>query len=107
MSWRDGIYPPLAGTELTYKELIELPRHEFKKVMALAGVSSPQPKPTGAGVDITAAVVADLQERSRVGRKKYGDVLRSYNGRDAMLDAYQEVLDLCCYLRQVIEERPK
>jgi hypothetical protein len=32
--------------------------------------------------------------------------LRAHNGRDALVDAYQEALDLCVYLRQVIQERP-
>lgn len=29
----------------------------------------------------------------------------NFNGRDALLDAYQEALDLVVYLRQVIYER--
>lgn len=29
----------------------------------------------------------------------------AHNGRDALVDAYQEALDLTMYLRQAIEER--
>jgi hypothetical protein len=31
--------------------------------------------------------------------------LQAFNGRDALRDAYEEALDLACYLRQAIAER--
>ncbi len=46
----------------------------------------------------------DLIHREQVGIARYGTPLSAYNGRSAILDAYEEALDLCCYLRQVIEE---
>lgn len=49
-------------------------------------------------------VVADLQERARVGLRKYGEPLRAFNGRSALQDAYEEALDLAMYLRQRLEE---
>jgi len=55
--------------------------------------------------DITELVIADLKARRELGIAKYGTTLQAYNGRDALLDAYQEVLDLAQYLRQAIEER--
>lgn len=64
-----------------------------------------QPAPTGNGQPITPLVIADLEERSRVGAAKYGTPLRSHNGRDALTDAYQEALDLTQYLRQALAER--
>lgn len=51
-------------------------------------------------------VVQDLFERKRIGTERYGTPLQANNGRDALVDAYQEALDLCCYLRQLIAERP-
>lgn len=39
------------------------------------------------------------------GREKYGTDLQASNGRDHLVDAYQEALDLCCYLRALIERR--
>jgi hypothetical protein len=51
-------------------------------------------------------VVADMQARNRSGTAKYGTPLQAHNGRDALVDAYQEALDLVVYLRQAIEERP-
>lgn len=49
--------------------------------------------------------MADMAARKRVGIERYGMPLQAFNGRDALIDAYQEALDLCCYLRQAIEER--
>lgn len=46
----------------------------------------------------------DLVHREQLGQERYGTSLHAYNGREAILDAYEEALDLCCYLRQVIEE---
>lgn len=51
-------------------------------------------------------VIADIEARKRVGLRKYGTLLQAGNGRDALMDAYQEALDLVMYLRQAIEERP-
>lgn len=50
-------------------------------------------------------VVADMIERNKVGTEKYGTPLQAGNGRDSLVDAYQECLDLIVYLRTEIEER--
>jgi hypothetical protein len=50
-------------------------------------------------------VIEDMRERDREGQRKYGTRLQTHNGRDALIDAYQEALDLVVYLRQAIEER--
>lgn len=50
-------------------------------------------------------VIQDMAERKQLGIKRYGTALQPFNGRDALVDAYQEALDLCVYLRQAIEER--
>lgn len=54
---------------------------------------------------IQSLVRADLVDREVVGIQRYGTPLQPHNGRDALVDAYQEALDLACYLRQAIEER--
>lgn len=65
-----------------------------------------QPKPRANDTTpIIDLVKSDLEERRRKGIETYGTPLRAWNGRDALQDAYEEALDLCCYLRQVIEER--
>ena len=64
-----------------------------------------QPNPASEGPDIWPLVIKDMADRDHLGKVKYGIPLRSHNGRDALVDAYQEVLDLSVYLRQEIEER--
>lgn len=50
-------------------------------------------------------VLADIAERKRVGIERYGTPLQPRNGRRALIDAYQEALDLVLYLRQAIWEQ--
>lgn len=50
-------------------------------------------------------VVNDMLDRDDMGKRKHGTRLQAGNGRDALIDAYQEALDLVVYLRQAIEER--
>ena len=71
-------------------------------------LSTPEPEPTtGTGRSIHDTVIDDMVERKAFGLKKYGTELQAHNGRDALVDAYQEALDLVVYLRQEIAERPK
>lgn len=63
-----------------------------------------QPLPSGRGQDVTSAVMADLEVRRAFGSEKYGTPLLTHNGRDALVDAYQEALDLCLYLKQALLE---
>jgi hypothetical protein len=75
-----------------------------------------QPMPTGNGIDVAVEVAKDLramglehiaediEARIRLGEKKYGTRLKSHNGRDAMLDLYQEILDGCNYAKQLVIE---
>lgn len=64
-----------------------------------------EPKPKEGKEDIYKLVQDDIKARVEFGRRKYGTVLQSHNGRDALWDAYQEALDLVMYLRQAIAER--
>jgi len=50
-------------------------------------------------------VIEDMRARDAVGLERYGTPLQGFNGRDALVDAYQEALDLCVYMRQAIWER--
>lgn len=50
-------------------------------------------------------VIADLEARKKVGIERYGTILQPHNGRDTLMDLYQELLDACNYVRQVIYER--
>ena len=59
----------------------------------------------GSGPAIAKMVQDDIDERMEEGLKTYGEKLRPHNGRDPLIDAYQEVLDLAVYLRQELYER--
>jgi hypothetical protein len=69
-------------------------------------VASEQPAPApNDSVPVWDLVIADMRERDRVGRERYGVPLQAGNGRDALRDAYEESLDLAVYLRQALAER--
>jgi hypothetical protein len=55
--------------------------------------------------DVQSMVISDVFKRRQVGIERYGTALQPHNGRDALRDAYEEALDLACYLRQAIAER--
>lgn len=69
-------------------------------------MSANQPRPTpNDTIDVQTLVILDLVKRRRFGILKYGTALQANNGRDSLRDAYEEALDLPCYLRQMIAER--
>ena len=71
-----------------------------------ANYSLNQPSPQhNQGPAVWDLVVADMIERDQVGQDRYGTRLQPDNGRDTLVDMYQEELDKIAYLRQFIEER--
>jgi hypothetical protein len=64
----------------------------------------PPPQPTR-GRPVWDLVIEDMRARDQHGRAHYGVPLQAHNGRNALIDAYQEALDLVVYLRQAIEEQ--
>lgn len=64
-----------------------------------------QVDPTPGDVAVWDLVIRDMRDRDNIGRERYGTPLQTNNGRDGLVDAYQEVLDLAVYLRQELEER--
>ena len=67
--------------------------------------TSKQSAPKGSGSPILGMVLADLTNRALEGKEKYGEPLKAHNGRNALWDLYQELLDAAMYIRQVIEEQ--
>ena len=49
-------------------------------------------------------VIEDMKARDNFGRQRYGTPLQIGNGRNFLIDAYQEALDLVVYLRGIIEQ---
>ncbi len=76
-----------------------------------------QPRPVGEGEDVNESLTAlpnvstalaqDFARRSLQGAAKYGTTLRTHNGRNAAVDAYQELLDASVYLHQLWLETPE
>lgn len=64
-----------------------------------------EPMPIKGKQDVKDFVLKDIQARILMGEQKYKTTLQSHNGRDALMDAYQEAIDLVMYLRQAILER--
>lgn len=68
-------------------------------------VTEQKPPKANAHPAVWPLVLADMQARDAEGRRKYGVPLQPHNGRDALVDLYQELLDACVYARQAIYER--
>ena len=69
-------------------------------------VSKEQPAPKqNSNPAIWACVIQDMAARDILGASRYGTRLQAGNGRDMMKDAYEEALDLACYLRGALFER--
>lgn len=64
-----------------------------------------EPMPIQGKVIVLDLVKKDLEDRAIMGNEKYGTYLMAHNGRNALMDAYQECLDLAMYLRQLLFER--
>lgn len=65
-----------------------------------------QPTPTRNDLpEIHDLVCGDMQARKRLGTQRYGTPLQAHNGRDALRDHYEELLDACAYARQMLFER--
>jgi len=58
-------------------------------------------------VNITELVKRDFDKRAEMGLYTYGEVLRPFNGRDALVDKLQEDMDSILYFRQLLYELDK
>lgn len=99
-------------------EMMAVREHLLALAAAQPTANTPEPAPNaGGGLEVWPLVLAeldsygqmpawlrdDMRERHEMGVAKYGTALKVWNGRDAAVDAYQEALDLCVYLRQCVE----
>lgn len=64
----------------------------------------PRPIPWEQPKSLIARVVADMRERDQLGRARYGVPLTAHNGRDQLVDLYQELLDGAAYARAAMLE---
>ncbi len=81
-------------------------RHYGSLVPESKPMNQEQPKPTkNDNPAVWSLVMKDMVERDILGAERYGVRLQANNGRDTLLDAYQEALDLAVYLRAALYER--
>lgn len=66
-----------------------------------------QPAPKPGGQVVYTELIKDIESRAEFGRSKYGQDLCTDDGRDTLVDMYQEALDLCVYFKKLLMERDK
>lgn len=77
-----------------------------KELETVAGRHVEQPAPTqNDRAAVWPLVIMDMAARDQVGRARYGVPLQPHNGRDALRDAYEEVLDQAAYIKSAMIER--
>lgn len=64
----------------------------------------PDPYKSQDGPIIHELVMTDIGHRMKKGIETYDAALQPFNGRNSLVDAYEECLDQACYLRQRISE---
>jgi hypothetical protein len=68
-------------------------------------LTEPQPPPLKNNYPYSIdGVIKDLTDRKNFGMNKYGTALQPNNGRNNLIDSYQELMDLLVYLRTEINE---
>lgn len=67
-------------------------------------MAQPNPREYSTSVVVISKVMSDLASRAVMGEKKYGTLLKTHNGRKAIVDLYEELLDACMYVKQFIME---
>lgn len=78
----------------------------------MTAVATDQPSPQPGGMVVldeticyvefmgSLQIAADLRARAEMGMRRYGTPLMTHNGRDAVMDCYQECLDALMYITQ-------
>lgn len=72
---------------------------------SISFASTPQKPPVEGRQVVLDAVLEDLKARAEVGKAKYGTYLQTHNGRDALMDLFQELADALMYCKQMLMER--
>ena len=67
-------------------------------------MTEPAPVNSEKGHIVAVYVMADLMERVQKGLDTYGTPLQTDNGRNALQDLYEELLDAAMYIKQKLLE---
>ena len=87
----------------TFRTLDDCTPSEWDAASKKAYASQPRPMPNN-HMATWGLVIADMAMRNNIGVQKYGTPLQPFNGRNSLVDAYEEVLDLAVYLKNAIVE---
>jgi hypothetical protein len=112
----DEIFSDAYLAQLPYQKMLDLVKdgkvspNQARRVVGLPiyvtmAIEDQPPPKASAGPAMQDLVLADIEERKRIGLERYGQLLLPHTGRDALVDLYQELLDAVMYTRQVIYER--
>lgn len=71
----------------------------------MSTVAEHQPDPKPGKQVVLHEVLKDFTDRAEAGKLKYGTYLETHNGRDALMDMYQEMIDMVMYAKQALMER--
>ncbi|MFI0967011.1 hypothetical protein ACH4S8_37355 [Streptomyces sp. NPDC021080] len=63
-----------------------------------------QPLPTGGEENVQDALIAHIEKRMAIGLQRYGQPVKTFNGRNAPQDLLEELLDGATYAMQVLLE---
>lgn len=74
------------------------------KIVSVRNEEQPEPVNTS-DVCIQDLVISDFDERKLLGIERYGDTVHPFNGRDPLVDLYQELMDAVIYLRWMLYEK--
>lgn len=100
--WDAAYREVMAKKQAAAVERVKAAEQEFN---SRAAMEQKVPAKDNAHPAVWPLVMRDMIDRDQSGREKYGVPLKAHNGRDTLLDAYQEALDLAVYLRTAIYER--
>jgi len=80
----------------------------YNDVREPCSVTKKEPRPKhNDSKPVYESLIEMIRERAGMGKVKHGTHLQANNGRDALMDALQESIDLNQYLMQVILEGEK
>lgn len=91
--------PPPKKTKIDLTDFYRETGHDETK----PGDTQLQPKANDS-VPICDQVIEDLKKRKEVGISRYGVALQANNGRNSLLDCYEEAQDQLLYLKQHLVE---
>jgi hypothetical protein len=77
----------------------------LRKIQGPGALVQAPPAPRQGMPSAAEMLLQDMQERIRSGVERFGEHLQIHNGRNTLIDAYHEALDLAAFMRKKIAEQ--